>query len=507
MIIFFSIFLTFLNAFLLIKLMPLCHEKSWQKSILQLIIWLGFILGLNSISLFIWMITIGSITDKFILFEILTSAILLAFHFKKANKKNANTIALAREPEKNTRPGATVNRWISWILLLTFLAFLIISISYFLKNSFSSPTGQWDAWAIWNLRARFLLGLGENWKDIYANTVWSHTDYPLLLSNSIARYWTYTKNQTALVPIFMALFFTTGTIFAIFSSISAFKGKIIGLLSAIVIMGTPFFYFGSSQYADVPLSFFMLASLILLAMHLQYENNMRHLTVLLGFYVALAAWTKNEGLLFFTFFLILYLAMNIFLRKERKIIFQRMALLLTGSTLIILPLLFMKVSLAPKNDLAPTKTEIIIKKLTTVSRYKTIKKGLEKNSKATMPIPITLLFLLSFLTIKKLNIFKRVTGLGLIIFGGIYYPYLLPLIALILLLTNFFPKTQYSRAAIFSFATINLMLLGYAFTYLITPNELRWHINTSMNRLFIQLVPSIIFAIALTFSAKEERGY
>jgi len=52
----------------------------------------------------------------------------------------------------------------------------------------ATPHGAWDAWAIWNLRARFLAGPGDAWRAAFDDALaWSHTDYPLLLPATVAR--------------------------------------------------------------------------------------------------------------------------------------------------------------------------------------------------------------------------------------------------------------------------------------------------------------------------------
>jgi hypothetical protein len=50
------------------------------------------------------------------------------------------------------------------------------------------------------------------------------------------------------------------------------------------------------------------------------------------------------------------------------------------------------------------------------------------------------------------------------------------------------------RPSLLTGATVLIvMLAGYFGIYLITPHDLRWHLLTSLNRLFIQLWPSAIF--------------
>ena len=52
--------------------------------------------------------------------------------------------------------------------------------------------------------------------------------------------------------------------------------------------------------------------------------------------------------------------------------------------------------------------------------------------------------------------------------------------------------------------TLALTLAGYFAIYVITPNELYWHLRFSLNRLFLQLWPSIIF---LFFSSVSFRSF
>ena len=47
--------------------------------------------------------------------------------------------------------------------------------------SYNNPYGGWDAWAIWNLKARFLFfGIDDGaWAQMFApEVVWNHPDYP-----------------------------------------------------------------------------------------------------------------------------------------------------------------------------------------------------------------------------------------------------------------------------------------------------------------------------------------
>jgi len=49
-----------------------------------------------------------------------------------------------------------------------------------------------------------------------------------------------------------------------------------------------------------------------------------------------------------------------------------------------------------------------------------------------------------------------------------------------------------------------LMLSGYFVVYLTTPYDLAWHVSSSINRLFLQLWPSAIFAAFLGARTPEQ---
>src|SRR5579872_43185 len=65
----------------------------------------------------------------------------------------------------------------------------------------ANPQGNWDAWAIWNLRAKFLAAPGmaaRAWSPMLSAT---HPEYPLLLSGFIAACWRDAGTTSDFAPI------------------------------------------------------------------------------------------------------------------------------------------------------------------------------------------------------------------------------------------------------------------------------------------------------------------
>ena len=77
------------------------------------------------------------------------------------------------------------------------------------------------------------------------------------------------------------------------------RGRSQAMLGGLMLTGTPYFLIhGASQYADVPLGFFFLATLTLFCLQDRFPKHSRGVLVLAWMTAGMAAWTKNEGLLF-----------------------------------------------------------------------------------------------------------------------------------------------------------------------------------------------------------------
>ena len=93
--------------------------------------------------------------------------------------------------------------------------------------------------------------------------------------------------------------FTFAAVGLLAAGVCRLRSRNQGLLAGAVLLGTKaFVMLGAAQYADVPLAFFILATVLLLGLDDAAEQSSPGLVLLAGFCAGLAAWTKNEGLLF-----------------------------------------------------------------------------------------------------------------------------------------------------------------------------------------------------------------
>ena len=331
------------------------------------------------------------------------------------------------------------------------------------------PHGDgWDAFAIWDLHARFLFRGGPHWKDGFSPLIpWSHPDYPLLLSAANAHFWRYLGSESWVVPSAIALIFAFSTVGLLFSGLSILRGQNQAFLGGTVLLATPFFVEqGTSQYADVPLSFFFLATIVLLCIH---DSGMRSpgLLALAGMTAGFAAWTKNEGLLFLG--AIVLARVVILARHEGWIFCGRQTLpMLLAALPVLLVIAYFKVRVAPAGDLFSSPASLW-HKLLDPARYWATFQWYAKE---------------------------------LLRFG---HWWLIP--GTVLLAGYYFivgkEVGSYEDGIRISVLALGLTLAGYFAVYLITPYDIHWHLRSSLNRLFLQVWPSAIFLFFLVVRTPE----
>jgi len=385
-----------------------------------------------------------------------------------SGRKEGGPTRLLRS-ERWARPGSRL-QVLTAILFSIELIFTLISFTVaFLKE----PHGRWDAWLIWNMHARFLFRGGDLWQEGFASGLdWSHWDYPLLLPLSIARGWTYTGGEGNL-PAVMGYVFTFFILGLLLTSLSLLRGRIQGYLAAMLLMGTPFFiYMGTSQFADIPLAFFILATLVMLLFQAGSPET-PGATILAGLAAALCAWTKNEGFLFLVIVIGSLFFTTAYLRGWNSSL-KRTAWFLAGALPILVCVVYFKTALAPANDLlAGSSVSAISSKLLDPDRY----------------IQIAKAFFITGLSFTQ-GLFDVRTGMHLTL-----GPVNLLLLAVYLLITGVWIEPQDKTGLLQTLSILFLMAAGYFLVYVLTPLDLHYHLMTSLNRLFLQLWPGIILVV------------
>lgn len=342
--------------------------------------------------------------------------------------------------------------WLDWALATVLVQLTIIAAVIMWRVYQAEPYGSWDAWAIWNMHARFLLRAGPAWPALmHAPPIgWIHPDYPWLVPASVARLWAWSDAEmpaaSALVSVELAV--AGGAVLV--AGVARLRGLTPALLGGLLLVGTPFFVtFSANEHADLPLASCMLAAVVVALLG--------QAGLLAGLLAGLAAWTKNEGVLFaFLFAAVMLLARR---RAETRASWRP---LLLGLAVMLVPLLLFKVVLAPTNDLLASPLVARLAQAFGFERHRLIWAALWRDGRGfgewTM-LPY-LAMAAPFLAWRGR---RRLAGLE----RGV------PIIAA-------------------------LMLLGYYVVYLLTPQDLSWHLETSLVRLLLQLWPLVLLAWCLT---------
>jgi hypothetical protein len=386
-------------------------------------------------------------------------------------------------------PSEVVPAWLRRALKITFAIAVCAALYAAIMRALAYPQGNgWDAFAIWNLRARFLFLGGARWRDGFTPLLpGSHPDYPLLLPAAIAHFWSYLGRDSAVIPAVLGIAFLVGTVGLLFSALRTLRGQTPAIFGAITLLATPAFVEqGTSQYADVPLSFFYLSTIALLSLYDESERfapkGSAGLLVLAGLSAGFAAWTKNEGLLFVCALLLA----NIFwllIKSESKpsgSVLAQNVWLWAGCLPLFLLVICYKHWIAGPGDLFSSNTSMLAR-LVQPARYWAVVKWFAKDFLRFgdwLALPGTLVLVLFYLLLSKRDARRWKLGYGT------------------------------------STTTLVLTLAGYFFVYLITPYDIYWHLRFSSERLFLQLWPSTIFLffgnipwnLASTKASQNESG-
>jgi 4-amino-4-deoxy-L-arabinose transferase-like glycosyltransferase len=136
-----------------------------------------------------------------------------------------------------------------------------------------------------------------------------------------------------------------------------------------ILLATPFFLrHATALYADVPLAFFFLATVVCLALDDRAGGTTPRFAMLAGFSAGLAMWTKNEGLLFTGCVIAGIVATGP--RAGWPETRRRLLNVGAGLSLPLLVVVAFKLTLAPPNDLLSTLgVDRTLGRLTDSTRY------------------------------------------------------------------------------------------------------------------------------------------
>jgi hypothetical protein len=335
--------------------------------------------------------------------------------------------------------------------------------------------GTWDAFLEWNLRARYLAGPDETWIRAFSPQLASaHADYPLLLSGFIAQLWKFSGGETSpLAPILTAALFAASVLALLVSAIAIARGTGSALLAGLILMtSSRFLMQPMAQYADVPLSFYYLATLVLVFFSATPEGIFHKAVVaaMAGAFASFAAWTKNEGLIFFLLSIGCYWLVSLRRRTDVGSLMAPWWYFLIGALPGLLAVGYFKAFLAPSSYFADQTPVQALHKMVEADRYVRIGKSL---------------------VTEALRL-------------GDWWANPLLLLAILAIALRLRIDAPQSRPILAVGLTLASLFAAYCGVYIVTPLDLSYHLNTSLDRLYAQMWPTFLFLMFLALETPEE---
>ena len=422
---------------------------------------LGF--GISSVLYFLYVFFNINNFKAFEIAEIALEIVLALFYYNE------------EKPDMSKHKFKKLSNWFYLLNLYSVLIFL----KYFINN----PMGSWDGFRIWNIKAEFLALNSPLWQNMFSLPHFmSHNDYPLLLPSLTARLWNYTGAHNFAVNATIGLFFTFGLVYLLFQAIEYFKRDIfilsnkskltninarnnhewllykptidnvaIAVTSVFMILDV-FIVNGAHQCADVPLAFMFLSAVVCLFMYFKKEKISY---IVLGIiFAALGAWTKNEGMMF----CVIYLGtIFVWFLKEKS--YKYAIITLVTGAIPLCGLMLFKHIVNFQNDLVA-----------------------------------------GFFAIKSYNFaldLHRYMVIFKTFFSMIFTRFTLLWVLLLLCVKGFRIKEQNKKPFALACIIFVLCTVGYFLVYLISPHDINWLAENSMDRIILQMLPVFLFLFSI----------
>ncbi|MBS0207481.1 MAG: hypothetical protein JSS27_00870 [Planctomycetes bacterium] len=419
---------------------------------------LGLGLGLTACSYLLWRVAVGAPDWRYLACESIALLVVGLFARQRhlANQRGALPVHV-----ESVAPVSGILRWLPWASWAT----LLLTAAALVLGYRDEPMGSSDAWCIWNHRARVLHRGGDAWQSFLTAEA-PHADYPLLAPACSARLWAY-GGETRWGPWLVQSLFMGALCAVIYGGVALVTTRSMGHLALLALLAdVRIAQLAVTQYAETALQFYFAAAVIAAGLAATKTAPRVAGYALSGLLAALAAWTKNEGIMFVAVAGLTIVISSAWYAGWRGA-FENTRAWLAGGIAVLLLVALYKLSVQVDNDLvAGQNLSDTWQRLTDLSRWSVVLGGAGRITATVLKAAVVLL----------------------------------PLAAMAL-----GPSKDRSLrpAAMLAVAVLALMSAGFALVLITTPNDLQWHVNTSVDRLISQLFPIAIWAAACWLAAPE----
>jgi hypothetical protein len=351
-----------------------------------------------------------------------------------------------------------------------FVMIAMLAAAGFVFVSDASRRGGFDAIALWNMRGRLIFSSSTSPLTAIFDPAFRslHPDYPLLLPSLLSRAWQYAGSDVSIVPILLAALFTAATIIITIAGLRILSTQAQSWIAACILLGTPFLLgHGASQYADIVVGCFMTTAVLLFCIY-DSDSSLSYLPVLAGITAGAAACTKNEGILFLVVLFSSRAGMA-FCRRRISGIAELFALA-GGASVGILTLAVFRFAHSPANGTLQLMTvHALLSRMGNVNLHLDIFRGLESS--------------LNF---------------------GQWYLNPMPLMVIHAVIAWQGSLASTKKAPWITAALVLVgMCGGYYIVYLLSPDDVEWLVQSSLDRLLLQLWPAAIILYCLIVAPRH----
>lgn len=327
------------------------------------------------------------------------------------------------------------------------------------------PLVGWDERAIFGLKARILHHEGSVRGEAFTDMGYVHFQarYPLLLPLLEASLFTLRGSRDDHALKLMFVFFGVSVVLVVAGEARRLYGERAGALWGLLLLATPMLIGpsdgeGMTAYADLPFAAFTTGATVLVGRSLEHHDRGRPL--LAGLLLGAALATKQEGAIW-----ALALAAGALLSLRRHAAARPAGLARSAATMALPALLFLALGIAARQWTPPA---VWAERYAAVFDFDWLR---QLGGRPLAVAPIVLRQVTNW----------RIWGWG----------WLLVLAGLLLL-----RRPRLTSPPFFWRATTLVVFAAYLGVFVVTPNNVYWHLATALSRLLLHLFPLAVLILA-----------
>jgi len=329
------------------------------------------------------------------------------------------------------------------------------------------PLGSYDAMGIWTYRALQWFRSAEAFPETIGMLLDSKPGYPLLVPGLIASQFSMWGSEATAIPVATGWFFTIGLGAVTYLAVARWASPGAALASVVLLFSTPMIWrWAFAQSADLPLAYLTLTAAVGLTGLVFREEHRPVSPWLTGFFLGLMVWTKNEGMVLSLILVVVFAGRAWILRgRLRK---REWSLVALGSLPGVLATVGFKHAWVATPEIDRYLGPGLFSRLADPARWRDVAAAFAD---------------------------RLTPASGEALWGGTW----LALAGLLAIAVVRRGSARYRRVAQL-YAIAFGCIFGFDFVvYLITPEPLGWHLQTSLDRLLLQIVPLITVAAFIAF--------